>query len=117
MITLTDTAKKKMLEKISNRGRGLGILLSVKTTGCSGFSYVFEFCDRESSNLQCVFDDQVCVYVDRKHRNIFFGMTIDYVRKGLNEGFEFVNPNEGDRCGCGQSFTVRNTESVKSDLY
>lgn len=107
MINLTDAARQKIKQKILDRGRGLGILIGLKTNGCSGLSYVFEYLDHQQPNQECVYDNDIRVYVDIKHKNIFFGMTIDHVRKGLNEGFEFLNPNEGDRCGCGLSFTVK----------
>jgi len=107
MINLTDAAKQKIKQKILDRGRGLGILIGLKTNGCSGLSYVFEYLDQYQTSHECVYDNEVRIYVNSKHKNIFSGMTIDYVRKGLNEGFEFLNPNEGDRCGCGQSFTVK----------
>ena len=109
MIALTDIAAGKVLEHLARRGRGLGIKVGVKTTGCSGLAYTLEYVDHDQGVQQCVAHvDQkgVRVYVNPEHRVYLEGMTIDYRRQGLNEGFEFINPNERDRCGCGESFRV-----------
>ena len=102
MITVTDQAAKKIQQNISRRGRGLGIRVGVRTTGCSGMAYVLEYVDEEQGREHCI----ARVYIDPKHNPYIEGMTIDYVRQGLNEGFEFRNPAEKDRCGCGESFRV-----------
>jgi iron-sulfur cluster assembly protein len=107
MITVTDIAAKKIKQQISKRGKGLGVLIGVKTTGCSGLAYVLEFLDNE--NPHCIEHHEsngVKVFMDPKYRPYLYGTVIDYVRNGLNEGFEFKNPNERDRCGCGESFRV-----------
>jgi len=106
MITVTLAAQEKITQQLTRRGHGVGLKIGLKTTGCSGYSYIFEFLDQISADLVCVHSDQIEIYTDSKYYHWFQGMTIDYVRKGLNEGFEFVNPNEGDRCGCGQSFSI-----------
>ena len=109
MITVTDQAAKKIQQNISRRGRGLGIRVGVRTTGCSGMAYVLEYVDEEQGREHCIahYDvNGVRVYIDPKHNPYIEGMTIDYVRQGLNEGFEFRNPAEKDRCGCGESFRV-----------
>ena len=85
MITITDKASKKVTQTIQKRGKGLGIRIGVKTTGCSGLAYVLEYVDTPN-------DTDIVI--------------IDFVRNGLNEGFEFTNPNERDRCGCGTSFRI-----------
>lgn len=106
MITLTDSAKQKVQTMLGRRGRGLGIRLGVRTTGCSGLAYVLEYVDSQKEEDQC-FDCSGCkVFIDPKSCVYLNGMTVDYVRNGLNEGFEFINPNERDRCGCGESFRV-----------
>lgn len=106
MISLTELASNKIQQQIKKRGRGLGIRLGVKTTGCSGLAYVLEFVDCETPDDQ-KFECLGCnIYVDPKACPYISGMTIDYVRNGLNEGFDFKNPNEKDRCGCGESFRV-----------
>lgn len=106
MITLTNSASNKIKQQIKKRGKGLGIRIGVKTTGCSGMAYLLEYVDSqltgdillEDNGCQLFIDPNSLIYVD--------GMTIDYVKRGLNEGFEFINPNEKDRCGCGESFRV-----------
>lgn len=106
MITLTEGAARKIQQQIQKRGKGLGIRIGVKTTGCSGLAYVLEFVDNEVE-ADAKFDCDGCiVFVDPKACPYVNGMTVDYVRSGLNEGFDFKNPNERDRCGCGISFRI-----------
>lgn len=106
MISITDIAKKKVQQTIAKRGKGIGIKIGVKTTGCSGLAYVLEYVD-SPADFDIPIDCEGCtLYVDPKSCAYLQGMTIDYVRNGLNEGFEFKNPNERDRCGCGESFRV-----------
>lgn len=106
MISLTDTAAKKILQQIKKRGKGIGIRIGVKTTGCSGLAYVLEFVDEPRDDDTCIDCDQCKIFIDPKACPYLNGMTIDYVKNGLNEGFDFKNPNEKDRCGCGESFRV-----------
>jgi iron-sulfur cluster assembly protein len=109
MITVTDIAAEKIRTSLEKRGRGLGIKVGVRTTGCSGLAYILEYVDKEQGSQVCTrhFDTNgVRVYVNPEHLVYLEGMTIDYQRRGLNEGFEFVNPQEKDRCGCGESFRV-----------
>jgi iron-sulfur cluster assembly protein len=109
MISVTDIAAAKIQSHLARRGRGLGIRVGVKTTGCSGLAYVLEFVDQEQGTQICTrhFDTNgVRVYVNPEHLVYLDGMTIDYQKRGLNEGFEFINDKERDRCGCGESFRV-----------
>jgi len=108
-IEVTDLAARKIQQQIAKRGAGVGIRVGVKTTGCSGLAYVLEYVDVEQGREICMEHHDVNgvrIYIDPRHRPYLYGMTIDYVRNGLNEGFEFQNPNERDRCGCGESFRV-----------
>jgi iron-sulfur cluster assembly protein len=106
MINLTDIASKKVQQTLAKRGKGLGIRIGVKTTGCSGLAYVLEYVDQSNPD-DIIIDCKGCnIYVDPKSCAYVQGMTIDFVRNGLNEGFEFKNPNERDRCGCGESFRI-----------
>ena len=108
MITLTEKAYDKIKSQLQKRGTGVGIRLGVKTTGCSGLAYTLEYVD--------VYDDEVgvinyaqkdfAVLVDMKSDIYLNGLIMDWVRNGLNEGFDFKNPNEKDRCGCGESFRI-----------
>ena len=107
MITLTEAAQNKIKRLLARRG-GVGIRLAVKTTGCSGLAYVLEYidqCEHDATTINYAQPD-FAVVVDKKSDVYLQGMTVDYVRQGLNEGFEFRNPNERDRCGCGESFRV-----------
>lgn len=106
MISLTEAASNKIKKQIAKRGKGIGIKVGVKTTGCSGLAYVLEFIDTINQYDTCVESLDCKIFIDPKACPYIQGMTIDYVRKGLNEGFEFLNPNERDRCGCGESFRI-----------
>ena len=107
MISLTDRAYTKV-KKLLQAKNYAGIRLGVKTTGCSGLAYVLEYVQEYKSldsDINYAQQDFV-VLVDKKNDVYLKGITVDYVRQGLNEGFEFSNPNERDRCGCGESFRV-----------
>jgi iron-sulfur cluster assembly protein len=108
MITLTDLAVEKVNQMLSKRGQGLGIRIGVKTTGCSGLAYVLEYVDvAPITRDQHVFEqDGFKIWVDGKSHIYVDGITMDWQKKGLNEGFEFINSKEKARCGCGESFTV-----------
>ena len=106
MIQATDTATRKIVENLQRRGRGLGIRLGVRTTGCSGLAYVLEYIDQVSDDDMAFEMKDFVVVVDPKSMTYLQDVEIDYVRQGLNEGFEFRNPAEKDRCGCGESFRV-----------
>ncbi len=106
MVHLTDRASNKVTQMLIGRGRGAGIRVGVKTTGCSGFAYVLEYVDDPQPEDVCIEYNECKLFVDPKSSVYLTGMQIDYVRNGLNEGFEFNNPNEKDRCGCGESFRI-----------
>lgn len=106
MIQATDVAISKIRQQLNKRGKGLGIRVGVKTTGCSGLAYVLEFVDTETDVDMKIECDGCNIYIDPKSCPYLQGLTIDYQKHGLNEGFEFLNPNEKDRCGCGESFRV-----------
>ena len=108
MITVTDTANKKIKDNLAKRGKGIGIRIGVRTTGCSGLAYILEYVDEYTAEVGVTnFGHQDFVLlVDAKSLAYLNGLTVDWVRNGLNEGFEFTNPNERDRCGCGESFRV-----------
>jgi iron-sulfur cluster assembly protein len=106
MLTLTETAADKVKNNIARRGRGLGIRIGIKTTGCSGLAYILEYVDQIDQTLAIFESNGVYVYVDPKHIPYLQGVEMDWQRKGLNEGFEFANPNSKGECGCGESFSV-----------
>lgn len=107
-IRLTEKAKQKILDNLTKRGRGKGIKVGVRTTGCSGLAYTLEYVDTldEKEIYWIGGDKDIMIVATRKDFVYLEDMTVDYVRQGLNEGFEFINPNERDRCGCGESFRI-----------
>ncbi len=105
-ITLTASAAKHINSFLEKRGKGVGLRLGVKTSGCSGYAYVFEVADEIGEDDVVVEDHGVKVIVDPKSLLYLDGTELDYTREGLNEGFKFNNPNVTDTCGCGESFTV-----------
>ncbi len=105
-ITLTDRAAQHVQNYIAKRGKGLGVRFGVRTTGCSGMAYKLEFVDSVSAEDQAFESHGIKVFVDPKSLVYIDGTELDFVREGLNEGFKFNNPNEKDRCGCGESFNV-----------
>lgn len=106
MISLTELAAEKVKTQLERRGKGLGIRVAVKTTGCSGLSYVIEYVDTPRPEDMSFVSHGIHVFVDPKSLVYVDGVEMDWVRNGLNEGFDFKNPNEKARCGCGESFTV-----------
>ena len=106
MITLTEAAALHVQKSLAKRGKGMGVRLGVKTTGCSGLAYKIEYVDALAPE-DVVFDQHgVKLMVDPKSLAYLDGTELDYVREGLQEGFKFNNPNERDRCGCGESFRI-----------
>jgi iron-sulfur cluster assembly protein len=106
MVTLTELAATKVKSSLERRGRGIGIRVGVKTTGCSGLAYVLEFADSPGDGDLKFTSNGIDIFVDPKSLVYIDGITMDWQKKGLNEGFEFINPQEKDRCGCGESFRV-----------
>jgi iron-sulfur cluster assembly protein len=108
MITLTETAAKKVKQQIQKRGKGLGIMIGVRTTGCSGLAYKLEYVDNlpTNGNYMSYASNDIIIIVDQKDLPYVSGLTMEYKRQGLNEGFDFINPKEKARCGCGESFTI-----------
>ena len=105
-VTLTEAAARHINRYLGRRGKGVGVRLGVKTTGCSGLAYKIEFAD-EIAPEDIIFEEQgVKILVDPKSLPYIDGTELDFVREGLNEGFKFNNPNERDRCGCGESFRI-----------
>ena len=108
MITLSELAAKKVKQNLDNRGKGLGIRIGVRTTGCSGLAYTLEYVDHAPvTRDQFVYESHgIKIWVDGRSSVYINGLEMDWVRNGLNEGFDFKNPNEKDRCGCGESFRI-----------
>ena len=105
-ISLTSAAADRVRSFLGRRGHGVGLRLSVKKTGCSGFAYVVNYADEIGAD-DLVFEEQgVKVIVDRASLGLIDGTEVDFVKQGLNEAFRFRNPNVKGECGCGESFTV-----------
>ena len=105
-VSLSDKAAKHVANYLTKRGKGIGLRLGVRTTGCSGMAYKLEFVDAVSPEDLVFESNGVKVVVDPKSLQYLDGMELDYAREGLNEGFQFNNPNVKDQCGCGESFNV-----------
>ena len=105
-ITLSERAAQHIRSYLAKRGKGLGVRLGVKTSGCSGMAYKLEFVDAAEPTDQVFESEGVKVVVDAKSLPYLEGTELDYTREGLNEGFRFNNPNVKNQCGCGESFHV-----------
>ncbi len=105
-ITLTENAAKQVQTFLAKRGKGVGLRLGVRTSGCSGMAYKLEFADVVDGEDVQFQSHGVTVLVDQHSLPYIDGMELDYTREGLNEGFKFNNPNVKDTCGCGESFKV-----------
>ena len=106
MITITENAAKHINNYLTKRGKGIGVRLGVKTSGCSGMAYNLEFVD-EVNEDDLIFEEYGArVYIDPKSLVYLDGTQVDYTKEGLQEGFKFENPNVKDSCGCGESFHV-----------
>lgn len=105
-ISLSESAANRVRTFLANRGKGIGLRLGIKTSGCSGLAYVLEFVDEINEDDQIFEQDDIKIIVDTKSLVYLDGTQLDFVKEGLNEGFKFTNPNITDECGCGESFNV-----------
>ncbi|WP_109127642.1 iron-sulfur cluster assembly protein IscA [Aggregatibacter segnis] len=105
-ISLTESAADRVKTFLEKRGKGIGLRLGIKTSGCSGLSYMLEFVDTLNEDDHVFEQYGVKVIVDTKSLVYLDGTQLDFVKEGLNEGFKFTNPNVKDECGCGESFNV-----------
>lgn len=105
-INLTDKALNHIKKSLEKRGKGIGLRLGVRTSGCSGMAYRLEFVDNLNEDDNFKEFDNVKIIIDHKSLPYLEGMTLDFAKEGLNEGFKFDNPNVKDECGCGESFRV-----------
>ncbi|MBT9523388.1 MAG: iron-sulfur cluster assembly protein IscA [Dechloromonas sp.] len=105
-VTLSDKAATHVANFLAKRGKGIGLRLGVRTSGCSGMAYKLEFVDEVNPDDMVFEHNGVKVIVDAKSLPYLDGMELDFAREGLNEGFKFNNPNVKDQCGCGESFNV-----------
>ena len=105
-ISLTESAAKHVAAQLKRRGKGMGLRVGVRTTGCSGLAYKLEFVDEKKPEDVAYDLHGVTIVVDPKSLPYLDGTVLDFTREGLNEGFRFRNPNVKDQCGCGESFNV-----------
>ncbi|GAC1699491.1 MAG: iron-sulfur cluster assembly protein IscA [Steroidobacteraceae bacterium] len=105
-ISLTDSAATRVKSFLAARGRGRGLRLGVRKTGCSGFAYVINYADGPEPGDAVYEDHGVQVFVDAASVSLLDGTIVDFVKQGLNEAFRFRNPNVKGECGCGESFSV-----------
>jgi iron-sulfur cluster assembly protein len=105
-VSMTKAASERVKAFLENRGKGIGLRLGIKTTGCSGLAYVLEFVDELNDGDEVFKIDDVNIIIDAKSLVYLAGLEVDFVKEGLNEGFKFINPNAKGECGCGESFNV-----------
>lgn len=105
-VTVSEAAARHVTKYLSRRGKGVGVRLGVRTTGCSGLAYKLEYADEVAAEDVVFEDNGIKILIDPKSLPYLEGTQLDFVREGLNEGFKFNNPKERDRCGCGESFRV-----------
>lgn len=105
-ITMSEAAAEHVASQMASRGKGLGIRVGVTTTGCSGMAYVLEFVDDLEESDEVFEDHGIKIVVDPKSLVYIDGTEMDFVKSGINEGFEFRNPNVKGECGCGESFSI-----------
>ena len=105
-ITLTSSAKSQLRQSVADREKGIGVRVGVKRTGCAGLAYLMEYVDALADEDEVYQFDDVKLVIDKKSLIYLKGTELDYVKNGLNEGFEFKNPNVKNECGCGESFHV-----------
>ncbi len=106
-VTLTSAAAQQVRQALSKRGKGVGLRLGVKQSGCSGLSYVIDYADEALPTDTRFESEGVLVLVNAEQLQYLDGTELDYRREGLNASFKFNNPNVADACGCGESFTTR----------
>ncbi len=105
-VTLTESAARHVSKYLGQRGKGVGVRLGVRTSGCSGLAYKLEYADEVAPEDQVFESHGVKVLIDPQSLSYLDGTELDFVREGLQQGFKFNNPNERDRCGCGESFRI-----------
>ena len=106
MISVTEKAAEHIKSQLQQRGKGVGVRLGVKTTGCSGLAYVIEFADEHNDDDNVFLDKGITLIINPKSYVYLKGTEVDFAKEGINEGFKFNNPNVKDTCGCGESFNV-----------
>lgn len=104
LVNLSEQAALHISQQLNKRGKGIGIRVGVKTTGCSGMAYILEFVDQAKTEDQIIESKGIKLFIDPQSMPYIKGTSMDYIKEGLNEGFKFINPNSKGECGCGESF-------------
>ncbi|SDW40329.1 HesB/IscA family protein [Nitrosomonas communis] len=115
-ITLTERAAKQIQQQLTKRGKGLALRIDIKESGCSGFTYIFDYVDEMQEEDQLFESHNARIVVKRDNLSYFDGSEIDFVKEGLNSTFKFNNPNVGNTCGCGESFSLKIPEESKENI-
>src|SRR5258705_7926726 len=108
-ITLTENAANHIRTQLAQRGKGLGLRIGVKKVGCSGFAYTFDFADEVRADDSAFEAHDATVVVNADSLPFLNGTRIDFVKDGLKQMFTFDNPNVDNTCGCGESFSLKET--------
>jgi iron-sulfur cluster assembly protein len=111
-ITLTESAARQIQKQLEKRGKGLALRVGVKKVGCSGFAYTFDYADEVRANDQLFESHDAQVVIDSANLPFLDGSRIDFVREGLNATFKFDNPNVNNTCGCGESFSLKESTGI-----
>lgn len=115
-ITLTEHAAQQIKQQLAKRGKGLALRISMKKSGCSGFTYSFDYADEMQEDDQLFESHNARIIVKRDNLSYFDGSEIDFVKEGLNSTFKFNNPNIENTCGCGESFSLKTAEESKENI-
>lgn len=111
-ITLTENAAKQIRKQLAKRGKGLALRIGVKKVGCSGFAYTFDYADEVRAGDQMFESYDASVVIDAGSLPFLDGSRVDFVKEGLNDSFRFDNPNVDNTCGCGESFSLKESAKV-----
>lgn len=105
-LQLSPSAARRIQAQIAKRGKGLGLRVGVKKSGCSGYAYTMDYADDVAADDQVFESNGAKLIVKSEHLPVLEGMILDWQKQGLNESFKFINPNVKAQCGCGESFAV-----------
>ena len=111
-ITLTESAARQIQKQLEKRGKGLALRIGVKKVGCSGFAYTFDYADEVRADDQLFESHNAHVVIDAGSLPFLDGSRVDFVREGLNDTFKFANPNVDSTCGCGESFSLKESTKI-----
>jgi iron-sulfur cluster assembly protein len=105
-LQLSPSAARRIQAQLAKRGKGLGLRVGVKKSGCSGYAYTMDYADDVAADDQVFESNGAKLIVKSEHLPVLEGMILDWQKQGLNESFKFINPNVKAQCGCGESFAV-----------